>query len=52
MSCYNEVIELYGHNDYTLPHIGKARLERLNQLPTYVDVSDIALDVAGLRHFI
>jgi hypothetical protein len=45
------VIAINGDNDYTLPHIGKAHLERLNQLPILIEVSDRALEVAGLRDY-
>jgi DNA-binding transcriptional regulator YhcF (GntR family) len=49
MCCFNEIIEMNGDNDYKVPHMGKARLERLNLLPTLVEVSDSALQVAQLR---
>jgi hypothetical protein len=49
LCCFNEIIESRGDNDYKLPHIGKARLERLNQLPVLVEVSDEALEVAEIR---
>jgi hypothetical protein len=49
MCCFNEILEHHGGNEYKLPHMGKQRLERLNTLPTLIDVSDAALQVAQLR---
>ena len=47
--CFNETLEIHGDNDYKLPHIGKARLERLDRLPDVITVSDVALEAAQLR---
>jgi hypothetical protein len=49
MTCFNEVIALNGDNTYKVPHMNKSRLERLGLLPDTIDVSDKALEVAGLR---
>jgi hypothetical protein len=49
MCCFNEILEQHGNNDYKVPHMSKSRLERLNQLPTVIDISDDALTMAQLR---
>jgi hypothetical protein len=38
----NEIIEDKGDNKYKIPHMNKARLERLNQLPIYLAVTQEA----------
>jgi len=42
-SCLNEIIKCNGHNNYKIPHMNKDRLERLNRLPTVLDVCEEAL---------
>ncbi len=37
--CLNEIIEAHGDNDYKIPHINKAKLEREGQLPTSIRVT-------------
>ena len=41
-SCMNEIIEEKGDNKYKIPHTNKARLERLNQLPISLAVTQEA----------
>jgi hypothetical protein len=41
-SCMNEIIEEKGENKYKIPHMNKARLERLNQLPISLPVTQEA----------
>jgi hypothetical protein len=43
MCCFNEILEQHGNNDYKVPHMSKSWLERLNQLPTVINISDDAL---------
>jgi hypothetical protein len=38
----NEIIEDKGDNKYKIPHMNKARLERLNQLPISLAVTQEA----------
>ena len=42
-SCLNEIIKCNGHNNCKIPHMNKDRLERLNRLPTVLDVCEEAL---------
>jgi hypothetical protein len=42
MSVMDEIIKSGGANDYKIPHMGKAKLERRNELPTVLRVSDEA----------
>jgi hypothetical protein len=41
-SCMNEIIEDKGDNKYKIPHMNKVRLERLNQLPISLAVTQEA----------
>ncbi|KAL7575060.1 hypothetical protein ACA910_000431 [Epithemia clementina (nom. ined.)] len=41
-SCFNEIIEANGGNDYKIAHIGKERLERLGRLPENLRVTSHA----------
>jgi hypothetical protein len=38
--CFNEILDCHGDNNYKLPHMGKARLERLGLLPVSLDVTE------------
>ena len=40
MSCLNEIIECGGDNDYSIPHLGKDKLEREGNLPETLEVSE------------
>jgi hypothetical protein len=42
-SCFNEIIEAHGNNDYKIPHFGKERLERTGQLPISLEVTNQAM---------
>lgn len=42
MTCLNEIIENHGDNNYKIPHIGKARLQRLGQLPSTLEATVLA----------
>jgi hypothetical protein len=35
--CFNEIISSKGGNYYSIPHMGKARLERLGLLPLSIE---------------
>jgi len=39
MSCYNEIIEIHGDNNYKIPHMSKAKLEREGTLPEVLPVT-------------
>jgi hypothetical protein len=41
---YNAALRLHGANHYRLPHMGKERLERINQLPVTLEVAQEADD--------
>jgi hypothetical protein len=41
-SCMNKIIEEKGDNKYKIPHMKKERLERLNQLPISIAVTQEA----------
>jgi hypothetical protein len=41
-SCMNEIIDERGDNKYKIPHMNKERLERLNQLPVSIAVTQEA----------
>ena len=43
-SCMNEIIDDKGDNKYKIPHMGKDRLERTNQLPVSLEVTQEALN--------
>ena len=43
MTCMNEIIQCNGGNNYKIPHIGKEKLARRNQLPETIKVTDDAL---------
>ena len=43
MEVMNEIIEHHGNNDYKMPHIGKLALERRNELPVVLPVTEDAL---------
>ena len=43
MEVMNEIIEHHGDNDYKMPHIGKLALERRNELPVVLPVTEDAL---------
>jgi len=43
-SVFNCIIENYGGNQYKIPHMNKARLERLDELPVTLEVTDAAYD--------
>jgi len=45
MACMNETIDCHGDNDYKIPHLGKERLERLNELPVTLPVTYTALEL-------
>jgi hypothetical protein len=45
MGSLNEIIIHHGNNDYKIPHMGKDRLIRLNQLPIAIPVCDLGLDL-------
>ncbi|XP_074300833.1 uncharacterized protein LOC141632159 [Silene latifolia] len=36
-TCMNEILKNKGNNNYKIPHMGKKRLARLNQLPTTIE---------------
>ena len=38
-ACLNMIIEDQGGNNYKIPHMGKAKLERLGILPTVLQVT-------------
>jgi hypothetical protein len=40
--CMNKIIEEKGDNKYKIPHTNKERLERLNQLPISIAVTQEA----------
>jgi hypothetical protein len=42
MTCYNEIIECQGGNDYKIPHMGKQALERAHKLPFQITVTNHA----------
>jgi hypothetical protein len=42
--CMNCIMDCNGGNDYKIPHLGKARMERLGLLPTTLVASPIAVD--------
>ena len=39
-SILNEIIKTHGSNDYSIPHMGKAKLEREGRLPLTLDVCE------------
>ena len=41
MNC---ILEDQGGNDYSIPHMGKETLERVNSLPRVIDVTPVAKD--------
>ena len=41
MSCLNEILECHGDNEYTIPHLGKERLDREGNLPETLEVSEV-----------
>jgi hypothetical protein len=41
-SCLNEIIEDDGGNNYNIPHLNKARLEREGTLPEVLEVTPAA----------
>jgi hypothetical protein len=46
------IIEHHGSNDYKIPHMGKAKLERLGHLPDAIEVTPIYqtyLELNGLE---
>ena len=45
MGCLNEIIDHHGNNDYEIPHMGKDRLIRINQLPTTIPVCDLGVEL-------
>jgi len=47
-SCLEEIILSKGDNDYSIPHMGKERLERHGALPRQITLSDAA--TAVLHH--
>jgi hypothetical protein len=50
MTCFNEIIECQGGNDYKIPHMGKQALERNHQLPFQITVTNHAKFYLG-EHF-
>jgi hypothetical protein len=46
-SCFNEIIEIYGGNDYKIPHMGKERKDRNGQLPMSLEVTNTAKLLLG-----
>ena len=44
MGVYNEIIDCNGDNIYKLPHMNKDQLERIDQLPTVLKVTDNAFE--------
>jgi hypothetical protein len=46
-SCFNEIIDAHGGNDYKLQHMGKERLERNGRLPVSLIVTDVAKELLG-----
>ena len=45
MGVYNQIIDANGGNKFKLPHLGKQRLERIGELPTVLDASDMAVEL-------
>ena len=43
MMVMNQIIDTNGNNDYTLPHMGKEKLEVRGQLPTTIAVTSTAI---------
>jgi hypothetical protein len=43
-----KVLEVLGENHYELPHIGKERLEHLNELPTSISIDESTLKQARM----
>lgn len=41
-TCMNEIIKIGGDNDYKIPHMNKARLERRGELPNVIPATDYA----------
>jgi hypothetical protein len=39
-SCMNEIIDSNGNNDYKIPHLNKARMEREGTFPEALEVTD------------
>ena len=37
-SCMNEIIKVHGCNQYTIPHMGKEKMEKENRLPVALEV--------------
>ncbi|KAK9682009.1 hypothetical protein RND81_10G043700 [Saponaria officinalis] len=36
-NCMNSILKVHGNNRYKIPHMGKRRLDKINQLPTTVE---------------
>lgn len=43
MAVYNEIIDSRGDNNFPIPHLGKAQMDRNNNLPVVLPVTDAAL---------
>jgi hypothetical protein len=41
----NEIIKIYGENDYKIPHLNKDRLEREGTLPEVLDAVETAREL-------
>ena len=49
MAVMNEIIDCHGDNDYDIPHLAKEALERRNELPIALEVTNTALIHLGLN---
>jgi hypothetical protein len=47
MGCLNEIITHHGNNDYQIPHMGKDRLIRINQLPITIPVCELGVEFSA-----
>ncbi|KAK9740430.1 hypothetical protein RND81_03G034600 [Saponaria officinalis] len=52
-NCMNSILKVHGNNCYKIPHMGKKRLERLNELPTTVepDMEFVAQALILVTHY-
>lgn len=46
--CLDEILQIYGGNDYKIPHIGKEKLLREGQLPIQIGVSEAAYESVSI----
>ena len=49
-SVLDHIIMCNGGNDYKIPHLGKAKLERQGKLPVTLEVSDRAREIILMRY--